>query len=72
MVQLLRHRQTKGSATDRLHLHHRVTPRLHLVDFGTGNLVDIQPWACGLSAEEMLPEMTEELQDTLDELLGTS
>jgi hypothetical protein len=29
MVQLLRHRQTKGSATDRLHLNHRVTPRLH-------------------------------------------
>src|SRR5258706_1028120 len=29
MVQLLRHRQTKESATDRLHLNHRVTPRLH-------------------------------------------
>src|SRR5437016_10717114 len=29
MVQLLRHRQPKGSETDRLHLTHRVTPRLH-------------------------------------------
>src|SRR5580700_1109605 len=29
MVQLVRHRQTKGSATDRLNLNHRVTPRLH-------------------------------------------
>src|SRR5580658_331795 len=29
MVQLVRHRQTKESATDRLHLTHRVTPRLH-------------------------------------------
>jgi hypothetical protein len=29
MVQLVRHRQTKGSATARLHLNHRVTPRLH-------------------------------------------
>ncbi len=27
---LVRHRQTKGSATDRLHLNHRATPRLHL------------------------------------------
>jgi hypothetical protein len=26
---LVRHRQTKESATDRLHLNHRVTPRLH-------------------------------------------
>src|SRR5437016_1301256 len=31
MVQLVRHRQTKGSETDRLHLTHRVTPRLHIV-----------------------------------------
>ena len=29
MVQLVRHRQTKESATDRLNLNHRVTPRLH-------------------------------------------
>jgi len=29
MVWLLRHRQTKGPATDRLHLHHRATSRLH-------------------------------------------
>jgi hypothetical protein len=29
MVQLVRHRQTKESATDRLNLIHRVTPRLH-------------------------------------------
>ena len=27
----MRHRQTKGSATDRPHLNHRVTPRLHNV-----------------------------------------
>ena len=27
----MRHRQTKGSATDRLRLNHRVTPRLHHV-----------------------------------------
>ena len=26
----MRHRQTKGSATDRLHLNHRATPRLHV------------------------------------------
>ena len=29
MAELVRHRQTKGSATDRLHLNHRATPRLH-------------------------------------------
>src|SRR5262245_51606895 len=29
-MELVRHRQTKGSATDRLHLNHRVTPRLHM------------------------------------------
>src|SRR5215472_6740380 len=29
MVLLLRHRPTKESATDRLNLNHRVTPRLH-------------------------------------------
>jgi hypothetical protein len=29
MVPLVRHRQTKESATDRLNLNHRVTPRLH-------------------------------------------
>jgi hypothetical protein len=29
MVQLMRHRQTKESVTDRLNLTHRVTPRLH-------------------------------------------
>jgi hypothetical protein len=31
MVELERHRQPKGSETDRLHLNHRVTPRLHKV-----------------------------------------
>jgi hypothetical protein len=30
MVQLVRHRQTKGPATDRLHLNHRATSRLYL------------------------------------------
>jgi hypothetical protein len=29
MVQLVRHRQTKESATDRLNLNHRAAPRLH-------------------------------------------
>jgi hypothetical protein len=29
MAELVRHRQTKGSETDRLSLNHRVTPRLH-------------------------------------------
>ena len=29
MAALVRHRLTKGSATDRLHLNHRATPRLH-------------------------------------------
>ena len=28
-MRLVRHRQTKEPATDRLHLNHRVTPRLH-------------------------------------------
>jgi hypothetical protein len=32
MVQLVRHRQTKESATDRLNLNHRVTPRLHKLE----------------------------------------
>src|SRR5215469_16372226 len=35
MVALVRHRQTKESATDRLHLNHRATPRLHSA--GTGS-----------------------------------
>jgi hypothetical protein len=34
MAELVRHRQTKGSATDRLHLNHRATPRLHNVVLG--------------------------------------
>src|SRR5271169_4376818 len=29
MVRLVRHRPTKGPATDRPHLHHRATSRLH-------------------------------------------
>ncbi len=29
MMELVRHRQTKGSETDRPHLNHRVTPRLY-------------------------------------------
>jgi RNA-directed DNA polymerase len=32
MVKLVRHRQTKGSATDRPSLNHRVTPRLHQME----------------------------------------
>src|ERR1700732_2392078 len=30
MAELVRHRQTKESATDRLRLNHRATPRLHI------------------------------------------
>jgi hypothetical protein len=30
MVRLVRHRQTKGPATDRSHLNHRATSRLYL------------------------------------------
>lgn len=30
MAELVRHRQTKGSGTDRLRLNHRATPRLYL------------------------------------------
>src|SRR5215469_10844001 len=41
MVALVRHRQTKGPATDRFHLNHRATPRLHPVDFGTGETLPI-------------------------------
>src|SRR6267378_5363389 len=33
MAELVRHRLTKGSATDRLHLNHRATPRLHTCCF---------------------------------------
>jgi hypothetical protein len=29
MVGIVRHRQLKGSVTDRFHLNHRATPRLH-------------------------------------------
>jgi hypothetical protein len=29
MVRLVRHRRTKGPETDRPHLHHRATSRLH-------------------------------------------
>ena len=32
MVRLLRHRQTKGPETDRPHLNHRATPRLHKLE----------------------------------------
>ena len=33
MVGIVRHRQTKGSATDRSHLNHRATPRLHKLGY---------------------------------------
>jgi hypothetical protein len=32
MVGIVRHRQTKGSATDRPRLNHRATPRLHKLE----------------------------------------
>src|SRR2546429_9741856 len=38
MAELVRHRQTKGSATDRHHLNHRATPRLHNVAFPLGEI----------------------------------
>src|SRR6266849_11099605 len=38
MAELVRHRQTKGSATDRLHLNHRATPRLHTSGIGLNPL----------------------------------
>ena len=53
MVRLVRHRQTKGPATDRLHLNHRTTSRLHNVALAdripityyssskTGNVVEV-------------------------------
>ena len=31
MVGLVRHRRTKGPATDRPYLNHRATPRLHVI-----------------------------------------
>jgi hypothetical protein len=31
LAELVRHRLTKGSVTDRLHLNRRATPRLHIV-----------------------------------------
>jgi len=34
-VELLRHRQTKGPATDRLHLNHRATSRLYTLPLCT-------------------------------------
>jgi hypothetical protein len=36
---LVRHRQTKGLATGRPHLNHRVTPRLHSYDSRSGYAV---------------------------------
>src|ERR1700675_4468708 len=40
MVGLVRHRQTKGPATDRPHLNHRATPRLHTLRIGQFHLYD--------------------------------
>src|ERR1700676_901205 len=45
MVQLVRHRQTKESATDRLHLNHRVTPRLHTLTILLGTVTGAQQTA---------------------------
>jgi hypothetical protein len=35
----VRQRQTKGSATVRLHLNHRATPRLHKLEITIGGLI---------------------------------
>src|SRR6266850_6302895 len=43
MAELVRHRQTKGSATARLHLNHRATPRLHKLSGFDGG---ISPETC--------------------------
>jgi hypothetical protein len=43
MVRLVRHRQTKGSATDRLRLNHRATPRLHKSGLWY-RMTAIDPW----------------------------
>ena len=37
-AQLMRHRQTKGPETDRLHINHRATPRLYRF-WGLGRFV---------------------------------
>ena len=42
MAELVRHRQTKGSATDRLHLNHRATPRLHTNSLGLPKMLQAQ------------------------------
>jgi hypothetical protein len=44
MVRLLRHRQTKGLATDRPHLTHRATSRLHPVGFQAGATFRERGW----------------------------
>jgi predicted signal transduction protein with EAL and GGDEF domain len=51
MAELVRHRPTKGSATDRLHLNHRATPRLHRVWPGT--ILDCM-WLLNSSAHQQL------------------
>jgi len=44
MVELVRHRQTKGSATDRPRLNHRATPRLHTFDLQRENDWEYPCW----------------------------
>src|SRR6266478_1767888 len=54
MVQLLRHRQPKGSETDRLHLTHRVTPRLHKLEIRMEGLVTTVSAEVGCQSEELV------------------
>jgi hypothetical protein len=43
MARLVRHRQTKGPATDRSLLNHRATPRLHNVALSPRRQIPIEP-----------------------------
>jgi hypothetical protein len=58
MVWLVRHRQTKGPATDRPHLHHRATSRLYqaLGSNGASRL-----WTCGRVPQRQRKEFKDEL-----------
>jgi len=54
----VRHRQTKGSATDRSHLNHRATPRLHKISIRLGPIADVKDWLNNYQAFEKTPVVT--------------
>jgi hypothetical protein len=59
MVWLVRHRQTKGPETDRLHLNHRATSRLYplsIKTFGDGSLnaAECRDFGRGSDAEQLV------------------